>query len=499
MSSLDVNHDTVEELLHVSDMFAVQGLVSECEKYLRTHWRQENYFEYYSLAVKYNLEDLQKTILLYIKANVMNAMTNKYFVECSYELLLVVIQDEDLTVNSEMDILEVVLKWIAHDACQRISLLESFLNHIKLARITNRNIKQLVDQSPFTKDEKNYITEKIKNHISKKSVLKELGLFLFVLHIDNFDNTNITAFDANSGGWYNLQSALSLNHLDNAVLFEKEIYVFSEGRNFAYSLECQEWKNKAPLPTQKYDINACLLNGKIYVIGGTITKRKKRVLYPYYRSVEIPVRPIQVYNPATDEWYTLGDCFYSNANMPVVGVDDSLYMVCHKQFKNQSHVNILRYNLLNRRFCRLPDSPKKILDAVLVVSNNYIYIIGEEKRIYNRHIFDFAHEFTKHNEGCCGQRYNITTDTWSVCNIALPHDVKIVSAVALETSLAVLCKCRSKRGQDLSLYLYDPVSDKMELSGKIPFPDDVHCNECFQPLKFLMSTNKELTGIASDG
>ncbi|XP_013775354.2 kelch-like protein 12 isoform X2 [Limulus polyphemus] len=507
--SLDVNRDTVEELLHVSDMFAVQGLISACEKYLKNHWRRENFFEYYSLAVKYNLEELKKSILFHIKSNFMIAVTNEYFVACSYELLLSVVQDEDLKVKSEMDILKAVLKWIAHDTCRRISLLESFLNHVKLARITNRNIKQLVDQSTFTKDEKLFVTEKIETRISEKSVLKELGLSLFVLHVDSFDhNIIITAFDASSGGWFNLQSTLSLNQLDDAILFEKDIYIFSEGRNVAYSLEHQEWKNKAPLPTQKHDINACLLNGKLYVIGGTITNKNRGAFYPCQRSGQKSVRPIQVYNPTMDEWYTIGDCFYGNANMPVVGVDDSLYMVCHRQFKNQSHVNILRYNLLNGRFCRLPDSPKKILDAVLLVLDNYIYVFGEEKQTHYRHFWDFADEFMTHNESCCGQRYNITTDTWSVCNIALPQGVKIVTAIALKTSLAVLCQCRSNRGQQLTLYLYDPASDKMELFGEIPFPDGGGCDQrtfsChnsyyLQSIKFLMSTDKELTDIASHG
>src|SRR5712691_10723062 len=48
------------------------------------------------------------------------------------------------------------------------------------------------------------------------------------------------------------------------------------------------WSTKAPMPTARVDTNAVVLDGKVYVIGGTLGKE--------------PFTANEEYDPATDRW-----------------------------------------------------------------------------------------------------------------------------------------------------------------------------------------------------
>ena len=68
------------------------------------------------------------------------------------------------------------------------------------------------------------------------------------------------------------------------------------GNNEVYNPSTDTWQTKASMPTPRADLSACVVNGKIYLIGGQVYSS----ISPYY--VETDAN--EVYDPTTNTWST---------------------------------------------------------------------------------------------------------------------------------------------------------------------------------------------------
>ncbi|MCX8153551.1 MAG: hypothetical protein N3E52_03850 [Candidatus Bathyarchaeota archaeon] len=91
------------------------------------------------------------------------------------------------------------------------------------------------------------------------------------------------------------------------------------GRNEVYDPATDTWEIKAAMPTPRADLSACVVDGKIYLIGGKAYWGTE----PYYRELNVT----EVYDPETDTWTTA-----SAMPIPVFGyaaavVDAKIYIM----------------------------------------------------------------------------------------------------------------------------------------------------------------------------
>jgi len=87
------------------------------------------------------------------------------------------------------------------------------------------------------------------------------------------------------------------------AVYDNEIYVIGGevgngyvGNNEVYDPETNTWETKASMPTPRADLCASVVNGKIYLIGG----EEYSSTSPYYSETDIN----EVYNPANNTWTT---------------------------------------------------------------------------------------------------------------------------------------------------------------------------------------------------
>ena len=91
--------------------------------------------------------------------------------------------------------------------------------------------------------------------------------------------------------------------------------------NEIYDPLTDTWTTKTPMPTSRIDIEANVVNGKIYVIGGKAYDEENKSYYPNYTAVN------QVYDPATNSWSTKQQAPVTIARYSSAVVDNKIYLV----------------------------------------------------------------------------------------------------------------------------------------------------------------------------
>ncbi len=87
------------------------------------------------------------------------------------------------------------------------------------------------------------------------------------------------------------------------------------GLNQAYDPTTGTWENKASMPTNRNQIEAAVVEGKIYVMGG-------RTAGPYST-----VNTTEIYDPATDTWTVGAPMIYPVTSFASAVVDDKIYAI----------------------------------------------------------------------------------------------------------------------------------------------------------------------------
>ena len=87
------------------------------------------------------------------------------------------------------------------------------------------------------------------------------------------------------------------------------------GLNQAYDPATDTWENKASMPTNRNQIEANVVDGKIYVMGG-------RTAGP-----DTTVNATEIYDPATDTWTVGAPMIYPVAGFASAVVDDKIYVI----------------------------------------------------------------------------------------------------------------------------------------------------------------------------
>ena len=123
------------------------------------------------------------------------------------------------------------------------------------------------------------------------------------------------------------------------------------------------WTRMADMPSGRCYPATCTLNGKIYVFGGTSpdmwSSAKKSVF---------------VYDPQKDTWTQNADMPYANAGFGIAVVDDTIYLIGGNSFE-LGHI-VMAYNPITESWTQKADMPTARYGLSACVVNGQIYAIG---------------------------------------------------------------------------------------------------------------------------
>jgi N-acetylneuraminic acid mutarotase len=157
-----------------------------------------------------------------------------------------------------------------------------------------------------------------------------------------------------------------------------------------YDPATNTWTTKSPMPTERGWHSANVVDGKIYIIGGT------RESSPGYTLRH--VLTVEVYDPATDNWSQKGDMPVSRAAGSSSVVDGKIYLI--GGYGGAQRVD--EYDPSTDTWMEKSEMPTKRIGLSTSVLDGKIYAIG-----------GFLKGLASHPGVTTVEVYNAATDTWT--------------------------------------------------------------------------------------
>jgi N-acetylneuraminic acid mutarotase len=210
--------------------------------------------------------------------------------------------------------------------------------------------------------------------------LKKKGalLLLFLLFLSSSFLLNLTSGSyPKENSW---QSKASIPHamqtVEAAVVNDK-IYVIGDLYNYEYDPATDNWISKTPMPTSRSDFGIAVYQNKIYTIGGWNFNDGN----PIYYSVN------EVYDPSTDSWQTKQPCPTNRLQLDANVVNDKIYLIGGKtgsQFTTVGTTDV--YDVVNDSWSTKESMPYSVAAYASAVSDGKIYVIGGQDEYLDNQI-----------------------------------------------------------------------------------------------------------------
>jgi len=201
------------------------------------------------------------------------------------------------------------------------------------------------------------------------------------------------------------------------------------------------WSQVSPLNVARYKHQAAVLDGKIYVIGGSDPDKN--------------VAPVEVYDPATDTWTVLGPSPENAAAMPgVAAVDGTLYVLAGRTKDKVRPLGGYMWSPASGPVDWQP-VPKGMSmghgDAACVAVGDKIYLISGEDDSLSNEIDDYVKTIDV---------LDTKTMTWSTAAPITPHQREDFDAGAVGKTIVVVGGQGGETGAPVRwLDLYDTDTD----------------------------------------
>jgi len=131
----------------------------------------------------------------------------------------------------------------------------------------------------------------------------------------------VEAYDPSTDTWTRKADMPTKRSFSSTCVVDGKIYVIGGGAPGksaveAYDPETDTWTRKAPMPTARYSLGTSVVGGKIYAIGG------------WWFSASVPLySAVEVYDPETDTWTKVVDIPVPTAGLSTSVVDGNIYVI----------------------------------------------------------------------------------------------------------------------------------------------------------------------------
>jgi N-acetylneuraminic acid mutarotase len=139
-------------------------------------------------------------------------------------------------------------------------------------------------------------------------------------------------YENNPGAMWTTKSSMPTWRSDIAVATDQnEIYGIggrtndstTTGTNQVYDPADDSWKTLTSMPTPRHSLDANVVDGKIYLIGGLVPHH----LYPNDKTTYEATNANEVYDPATDSWTTKTPVPNAVHNYASAVVNNKIYII----------------------------------------------------------------------------------------------------------------------------------------------------------------------------
>ncbi|XP_062855379.1 kelch-like protein 22 [Trichomycterus rosablanca] len=462
-SELELNLDTVQEVLCAATLLQVKDVIGFCCEFLFSWLDNDNILEVEKLADIYGLDQLGEKVHSYLLKNIQTFSRTSFYRQLPSEKVLLLLSSDELEVSSEKEVFDAALHY--HYSPE---LVEKDLSCIKEPMPMMEAVRFCLIEKAFLQ----FIYELLKPCTLRESVSAALryhaselwqpvmqtrltqprskchcilgfgGMYSSGALADNDERFQV--FHPSWEAWHSLggNSAPRMSNMGIAVL-NNFVYLVggdnnssgfrAESRCWRYDPRHNSWCNISPLQQQHADHCVCVVDNFIYTIGG--------------RDYTNELDCVERYNPRTNTWEYMAALKREVYAHSGAVLDGKIYIACGRRgmaYLKETYCYDPRAN----QWSACSDGPVERAWHGMAAHCGRAYVIGGS------------------NDGCSYRRdvlkvacYNPAEDSWSVvCPLPSGHGEPGIAV--LDGQIYVLGGRSHDKGHRMKyVHIYDTEQD----------------------------------------
>ncbi|KAL5262132.1 hypothetical protein ACHWQZ_G007733 [Mnemiopsis leidyi] len=421
--------DGVEDLLKVADMFDIQEVREACTDTLIRNLCPENCINMANLASAHNLQALSKAALRYAHENVETVLQSQEFLKSPINQVKALLSSDDLNVKSELTVFDGVLGWIKHDKASRQQYIEELFGLIRLSiipvadlieRVSNEDV---INTNTKCRDMLNKAMEEYHQSLKNPSTRKPSRIgakagHLFCLGGEGAES-RVEVYHSNVNRWERGKVDMLVGRSGAMAVAHSGKHIFIIGGQDkrkrplnsvdVYDIRMKNWKSLSSMYEQRVYGAATIIEGNIYVAGGSfdrtvlmsaefyniendIWNRMSAMTQPRARCGSATVDghmyvvgghdgirdldSISRYSPETDSWTDLKPMKYGRNGCAVGAVESHIFAVGGCRSDGTVLYSIERYNTETDQWSSVGLMQSGRFALAVAVVSGHLFIIG---------------------------------------------------------------------------------------------------------------------------
>ncbi|XP_019938603.2 kelch-like protein 11 [Paralichthys olivaceus] len=337
---ITVTTASVHEVLELADRFLLVQLKSFCGEFLMKKLSLSNCVAVHSLAHMYTLDQLAAGAAKMIRRNFTKVIRNEEFFTLPFHLLQTWLSDSEITVDSEQELFEAIVKWVQQNPEEREKHFEELFGLLRLSQIAPTVLMQVVRKEPLVENSascQKLVSDTLEVHAVHFESLKSADLELCASHMtatqprfgQNMDVIMVVGGVSEGGEylsecvgyfvaedrWVNLPHIH--NHLDGHAIAVTDSHVYVAGSmepGFAKVVErydpcLNSWEQVSSLSSRKHSFGLTCVKEVLCGIGG-------------HGNFSPGFKDVTVYEPEQDEWRNIDPAPKILRDVKTVSVED---------------------------------------------------------------------------------------------------------------------------------------------------------------------------------
>ncbi|XP_050831484.1 kelch-like protein 28 isoform X2 [Serinus canaria] len=290
-----ISQDTVESLLPAANLLQVKLVVKECCAFLESQLDPGNCIGISRFAETYGCRELYLAANKFICQNFEDVCQTEEFLELTHSELDEIVSNDCLNVLTEETVFYALESWIKYDVQERQKYLAQLLHCVRLPLLSVKFLTRLYEANHLIRDDhtcKHLLNEALKYHFMPEHRLSHQTMLLTRPRCA----PKVLCAVGGKAGLF-------------ACLESMEMY-FPQN---------DSWIGLAPLSIPRYEFGVCVLEQKMYVVGGIATHVCQGISYRKHES------SVECWDPDTNTWSSLERMFESRSTLGVAVLAGELY------------------------------------------------------------------------------------------------------------------------------------------------------------------------------
>ncbi|XP_041272243.1 kelch-like protein 30 isoform X1 [Onychostruthus taczanowskii] len=402
-----INQGNVEGLMRTSSQLHFPAIQKVCSRYLRQQMDATNCLGICEFGESHGCPEVSSKAWSFLQENFEAVSLQEEFLQLSKERLAVYLSNDQLQVQEERSLVEAVLRWVRHDPGSRAQFLPELLELTHLVSLPDQYLQNLLATEPLVRDSdasKALVarsrtmgqsgTSALENPPTPPQKLEEV-LVVVGGHVleDGEDEErglempaatrNFAFYNPKSRRWMALPDFPDYNKWGfSLVALNNDVYVTGGSRgsqNDTWSTTqawcfCPRdgvWQPIASMLRARTNHTSAVLNGEIYVIGGTT----------------VDVVEVERYDPYNKSWCAISPALKYVSNFAAASCLGKLYLVGSCAVKYNA-LTLQCYNPVQDLWSVItsPFIPKYLSAPRCATLRGLIYLIGDNTKkvhVYN--------------------------------------------------------------------------------------------------------------------